>query len=158
MRLMFFHVERKIKFRKYLWKYYVQLICTKVRMTIQLTNHGNLMVTAVINTPISSSSPASVLSIIENASSFSWCQPSQDQIRRIRWEWPSSFVPLRVSLLSDSHGLANRDTGFWLSVSNAEHRGASEHWTQHPEQKRHCSLNEWNLGDPHGIMGRRFRD
>ena len=57
----------------------MQLICTKVRMTIQLTNHGNLLVTAVINTPISSSSPASVLSIIENASSFPWCQPGADQ-------------------------------------------------------------------------------
>ena len=57
----------------------MQLICTKVRMTIQLTNHGNLMVIAVINTPISSSSPASVLSIIENASSFSRCQPGPDQ-------------------------------------------------------------------------------
>ena len=73
---------------------------------------------------------------------------SQDQIRRIRWEWPSSFVPLLASLLWDSHGLANRDTGFWQSDSNAEHRGASEHWTQHPEQKRHCSLTEWNPGSP----------
>ena len=59
---------------------------------------------------------------------------SQDQIRRIRWEWPSSFVPLRASLLWDSQGLANRDTGFWLSDSNAEHRGASDQWTQHPIQ------------------------
>ena len=81
----------------------MQLICTKVRMTIQLTNHGNLMVIAVINTPISSSSPASVLSIIENASSFSRCQPGPDQadtvgmaqlfcpassLANVRFPWP----------------------------------------------------------------------
>ena len=59
---MFFHVERKIKFESICENIRCNyLICTKVRMTIQLTNHGNLMVIAVINTPISSSSLACVL-------------------------------------------------------------------------------------------------